>query len=162
MKRIKDGTPVGMTSPSLYKETEGIVTSSCISYRELDLFMKDHYGKEEFKEDGLAWLETTIRKDDPRHVVEGDYFIIYKDETKLEISMKFKAHGIAYTIRTAKMNCIYRDISVFEKKLDANNLFHGEEDQDKRTEIFHQWMLQLPDASKKKICIQLENTALPV
>jgi len=147
MKRLENGTPVGMTSPSLYNETEGIVIESCILYKELDKWALKN-GEERFEVDGLAWLETTIRKDDPTHVVDGDYFTIYKDETLQEIEMKFKADGFSYTIRTAKMNCVYYESCVFEKKLDGFLL--QTDTQEEKTELFHRWMKNSPDATKRR------------
>jgi len=149
MKRLENGTPVGMTSPSLYKETEGIVTDSCILYRELDKWALKN-GEERFEVDGLAWRGSTIREDKPTHVVDGDYFTIYEDDSLQEISMRFKADGLSYTIRTAKMNCVYYESCVFEKKLDAVNVFHGAEDKETKTESMHQWIKDSPDAVKER------------
>ncbi|HUU87994.1 MAG TPA: hypothetical protein VMX17_09590 [Candidatus Glassbacteria bacterium] len=100
-----------MTSPTLYKEKEGVITEVRITYKELDKYSL-RQGIEEFNEDGLAWFlfEEDLKK--PNYEVNGEYFTIYTDATKTEIDIRFKAHHYSYSIKSEKMNSIYPERAI--------------------------------------------------
>ena len=115
--RFKVGDNVIMKNPTLYKETEGVITDVEKVFKDLDKYYLEQ-GKEVFEEDGLAHRESDIPSIQIPFTFDGTYLVIdYGKSLHGSIGKKTaKFSGFCYTIKTAQMNTIYAERQLILKK----------------------------------------------
>lgn len=113
--KFKIGDAVRMSSPTLYNETEGVITGIERKLKKLDSHCLER-GVEVFEDGGLVTLESSINSISLPYDFDGTYLRVTYPKGTLnrdrDVVTVSKVFGYSYVIKSPKMNSIYPEKSL--------------------------------------------------